>query len=94
MPEKYFLCIFCIGLKNTIYPARIISCREFSFTSSCVESIDNMSVTNTINFRNLQGDVFSGLTAAIDNNLYSAAAKTCWAAASDHWLHGASDLKL
>jgi len=28
-----------------------------------------------------------------DNNLYSAAATTCWAAAPDHWLRGASDLK-
>jgi hypothetical protein len=28
-----------------------------------------------------------------DNNLYSAAATTCWAAAPDRLLRGASDLK-
>jgi hypothetical protein len=28
-----------------------------------------------------------------DNNLYSAAATTCWAAAPDRWLRGVSDLK-
>jgi|UPI00031FC35E hypothetical protein len=28
-----------------------------------------------------------------DNNLYSAAATTCWAAVPDRWLRGASDLK-